>query len=109
MAQLRGHDTITFTNPTTREKVQARILQEVWAVEPEDFADIAPPSNGWRECAFVAQLAEWPGGERRIRVTYWGRSEGEGPNSWRFLGQYSPSMSLEEFRSLLRKLNSAAW
>lgn len=109
MATLRRHEKIVFTNPTTKEKAEAKILEEIWAREIEDFSEVAPENKGWRECAFVAQLAEWPEGGQRVRITYWGRNEGTDRDSWRFLGQYAPSMSIEEFRELLRKLNEAHW
>ena len=103
----RGHP-VRFRNPTTGEPGVGRIIDEVWAVPPENFSRTAPKNHGWREAAFVAQLVEWYG-TRRVRITYYVRPEGGGLNSWRFAGQYSPFMSLKEFRSLLGGLNRKHW
>jgi hypothetical protein len=81
----------------------------VWAREPEEFGQFAPLNDGWREAAFVAQMIDWGGGYRSVRFTYYLRPEGGGPESWYFGGQYAPSMSLDEYRTLLLKLGAAAW
>jgi hypothetical protein len=112
MAKLRKHEPghpVRFTNPTTGQKVEGHIVDEVWPVSPEEFSETAPDSEGWREAAFVAQLVDWGADNRRVRFTYYVRSGGEGANSWRFAGQYAPSMSLDEFRVLLRKLSEKTW
>lgn len=103
-----GHP-VVFTNPTTHEPIQGRIVEEVWATEPEDFPPIAPPNDGWREGAFVAQLIEWPGSYQSVRITYYLRPEGGGPDTWHFGGQFAASMSLDEYRSLLGKLQQKRW
>ena len=111
MARLKRHPPghqVTFKNPTTKEKTYGKIVDEVWAKEPEEFDEEAPDNGGWREGAFVAQLFEWPY-HRSVRITYYIRPEREGPDSWRFGGQYSSSMSLEEYRSLFRKLQKKKW
>ena len=57
MAKLTRHPPghpVTFTNPTTGDPIQGRIVDEVWAVEPDDFGPLAPDTNdGWREAAFA--------------------------------------------------------
>jgi hypothetical protein len=61
MAKLTRHPPgypVVFTNPTTGEPVQGQILEEVWALEPEEFPPVALSNDGWREAAFVAQLIE---------------------------------------------------
>jgi hypothetical protein len=61
MGKLTKHSfgyPVTYTNPTTGERVTGKIIDEAWAIEPEDFGPIAEPNNGWREGAFVAQLLE---------------------------------------------------
>ena len=104
------NDQVTFTNPTSSEPVQGRILEEVWAIEPECFGAEAPHSDGWREPAFVVQLIEWqPDNFRSVRFTYYLRPEGGGPHSWYFGGQYAPSMGLEEYVSLMDKLKNKDW
>ena len=100
---------VTSSNPSTGEPVVGRIVDEVWAKEPNQFANLAPADEGWRESAFVAQLIEWPGGYRSVRITYYLRPEGSGENSWYFGGQYSSSMDLEQYRSLMAKLSEKHW
>jgi hypothetical protein len=109
MARLGTQQSAWFTNPETGEKIEGKILDQVWATEPADFEPRAPENAGWRQGAFVAQLIEWPGTERRVRFTYWLRKEGSGPNEWHFGGQYSASMGLEEFHALLGKLQARNW
>jgi len=113
MAKLTRHPPghpVTFTNPTTGDPIQGRIVDEVWAVEPDDFGPLAPDTNdGWREAAFVAQLIEWPEAYRSVRFTYYLRPQGGGSGSWYFGGQYAASMSLEEYRSRLGKLQQKRW
>ncbi len=112
MAMLCRHQRgypVVFTNPTTGEPTTGQILDEVWAKEPEGFPETAPENNGWREGAFVAQLIEWPDGDRSVRITYYLRPEGGGPNTWYFGGQYAPSMSLDYYQSLLKKLHEKNW
>lgn len=108
MAKLFRHPPgwpVTFTNPTTGEPCQGHIVDEVWAREPDEFLDYAPANDGWREGAFVAQLIEWEDKYRSVRFTYYLRPEGGDSKSWYFGGQYAPSMSLDDYRSLLAKLN----
>ena len=106
MAELTSHigNRVTFTNPTRREPEYGLIQDEIWAREPNEFADIAPPDNGWREGAFVVQLIRLNDGYRSIRFTYYLRPEGGGRNTWYFGGQYAPSMGLDDYRSLLGKI-----
>lgn len=110
---LRKHPVgypVTFKNPTTKEPFVGLILDEVWAKEPGDFAPTAPTENaGWREGAHVAQLIEWPNGNRSVRITYYLRPEGGDSDSWYFAGQYSSSMPIEDFRSLFDKLEQKDW
>lgn len=103
-----GHP-VVFTNPTTHQPFQGQILDEVWAREPEEFPPVAPASHGWREGAFVAQLIKWSTGEQSVRITYYLRPEGGGPDTWYFGGQYAPSIELDEFRSFLEKLLQKGW
>lgn len=112
MAKLQRHAVghpVTFSNPTTGARETGRILDEVWAKEPHEFSANSPDYDGWREGAFVAQLIEWPGGYRSIRITYYLRPKGGDETSWYFGGQYAPSMSLDEFRDLFRKLSAKNW
>lgn len=112
MAQLRKHSAghpVTFKNPSTRQPVIGHILDEVWADDPESFGLVAPASDGWRQAAFVAQLVRWPGNRDRVRFTYYLRPEGGGPNSWYFGGQYAPSMSIAQYRTLIKSLNDRHW
>jgi len=112
MAKLQKHPVgypVTFTNPTTGEPVSGRILDEVWAREPQDFSETAPHDDGWRQGALLAQLIEWPGGYRSVRITYYLRPEGGGPDTWYFGGQYAPSMSLDDFHTIMTKLLQKAW
>jgi len=53
--------------------------------------------HGWLETAFVAQLAEWSPGvaNRSIRIAYYTRRGGQGPDGWVF-AQFAPSMSVQE-------------
>jgi len=50
---------------------------------------------------FFAQLVEWGPNNRRIRVGYYTRRPGGGPNDWVF-AQFAPSMSLEECPAVFR-------
>lgn len=112
MARLRRHaegHPVKFRKPGGGQQAAGQILDEVWAREPEEFAERAPANDGWREAAFVAQLIDWGGGYRSVRVTYYLRPEGGGPDGWYFGGQYAASMSMEEYRSLLNRLNAKAW
>ena len=112
MAKLIKHPAgwrVTFRHPDTKELVVGEIVDEVWAVDPEEFEEHAPENSGWRQAAFVAQLVEWPESGRRVRITYYVRPEGGGPHTWRFGGQYAASMSVEEFRSLVGKLAPKNW
>jgi hypothetical protein len=112
MAKLLRHDPghpVVFTNPETGQPEYGEILDEVWAREPEEFEGEAPSDGGWRQAAFVAQLIKWQNGYRSVRITYYLRPEGGGPGTWYFGGQYSPSMSLDEFRSLMTKLQTKGW
>ena len=112
MAELRRHPKghpVRFKNPTTGEYTEGCcVLEEVWATAPESFKRSAGKNAGWRQPAFLAQLIDWYG-TRRVRVTYYVRPEGGGRNSWKFAGQYSPLMSLKEFRSLLKGLKNKRW
>ena len=112
MGQLARHPKgypVSFTNPTTGERTEGCCIdEEVWAIPPEKFPRVAGKSYGWRQAAFVAQLIDWYG-TRRVRFTYYVRPEGGGRNSWKFAGQYSPLMSLKEYRSLLRGLKKKCW
>lgn len=101
--------TVTFRHPDTGEKVVGKIIDEAWAIEPDEFEEYAPENYGWRQGAFVAQLVEWPEAGPRVRITYYLRPEGGGAETWYFGGQYSASMSLDEFRSLMRKLAAKNW
>ena len=97
-----------FTN-TTGTLVSGRVLDEVWAREPEDFSEIACPNGGRPEGAFVAQLIEWvspwpPDVHRSVRITHWLRPEGGGPDTWYVGGVYPGSMSLDRYRALVDKL-----
>ena len=52
MARLSKHAAgypVVFTNPTTGEPTHGKILDEVWATDPDNFAPTAPPNDGWRE------------------------------------------------------------
>lgn len=103
-----GHPA-TSRNPETQEVVSGQILDEVWVKEPNEFSESADYNDGWREPAFLAQLIEWPGRHRRVRITYYLRPGGAGPDKWYFGGQYSPDMSLEEFHQLIAKLQQKNW
>ena len=112
MAKLSRHPAgyqVVFTNPTTGAPEYGQILDEVWAKEPDQFGPTALPDAGWREGAFVAQLIKWKHGHQSVRITYYLRPEGGGPDTWYFGGQYSPSMDLNEFRELFGKLRSKDW
>jgi hypothetical protein len=112
MAKLTKHPPgypVVFTNPTTGEPVQGQIVDEVWATEPDEFGPVASANDGWREGAFVAQLIEWPDGYRSVRITYYLRPDGTGPDTWYFGGQYSASMGLDEYHSLIGKLQQKHW
>lgn len=112
MSKLEKHRAgwqVKFTNPSTKQVDTGKIVEEVWAREPEDFEETAPANDGWRQAAFVAQLIEWGGGYRSVRITYYLRPERGRPDSWYFGGQYSPSMSVEDFHGLLKKLNERNW
>jgi hypothetical protein len=108
MAKLRKRDTAIFTNPETGEKMECSIEDQVWPVEPGSFPRYARKGYGWKQPAFVAQLLNWDG-EKRVRITYWVRDAGGGPNDWRFGGQFSPMMTLREYRALMKKLNQKNW
>jgi hypothetical protein len=103
-----GHP-VTFSNPTTKTPVIGHIQDEVWVTEPERFERTAPKNGGWRQAAFLAQLIDWEDGHESVRFTYYLRPEGGGPSSWYFGGQYSPSMSLREFRLLVSKIAKTGW
>jgi len=100
---------VTYTNPTTHERVTGKIIDEVWAIEPERFGPIAEPNDGWREAAFVAQLIKWPHRYKSVRLTYYLRKEGEGEDAWYFGGQYAADMGVKDFRTLLEKLQAKSW
>ena len=106
-----GHK-VTFRKPGTGEIVIGKILDEVWLREPEEFLPVAPPSNGWREGAPVIQLIEWPpseGGVKEVRFTYYVREEGQDADSWHFGGQYALSLNVEDYRTIMEKLQAKAW
>jgi hypothetical protein len=109
MAVLRRQETVCFANPDTNEPVVGRVLEHVWAKEPEEFEEIAPEDGGWRQTAGAAQLIEWPDGHKSVRFTYWARKAGTDSASWYFAGQYALSLGLEEFRSLTEALRLRAW
>ena len=108
MAKLQKRDTATFTNPKTKEKLECSVSDQVWPVEPRSFPKYAPQGYGWKQPAFVAQLIKWDG-EKRVRITYWVRNEKEGSDKWRFGGQFSPLMTLREYRAMMKKLNRKNW
>jgi hypothetical protein len=112
MGKLRRRKgrTASPRNPETGEKLNCKILDEVWAIEPEAFPRRAPKrgQEGWRQAAFVAELLEWDG-TTRIRITYWQRRPGSRPNDWSFGGQYAPMMRPDEYRALMRKLRCKHW
>src|SRR5215469_9033958 len=116
MGRLRRHTTerMRITNPKRgeRDEVGAEIIDECWLREPEAFAGVADTEltrEGWRESAFVAQLLEWPSGERGVRITYYARPYLGDSTSWRFAGQYAPIVSLQESRDWLHKLQAKIW
>ncbi len=100
---------VSMANPTTGKLDVGRILAEVWPRAPEDFADTAPVASGWREAAFVAQLIAWLDGSRTVRITYYVRKEGGGPDAWTFGGQDAPIMPIEVYRLMLEQLVDVLW
>ena len=112
MGKLERHPKgyhVTFKNPATGKLVRGQILDEVWAREPENFADTAPSNDGWREGAHVAQFIDWGQGYRSVWIAYYLRPESGGPDTGYFGGQYSSLMSLKDFRALRRKLCKKGW
>jgi hypothetical protein len=109
MAKLRKLETATFRNPSTREKLECKVKDQVWPIEPESFPKHARKKGyGWRQPAFVVQLLDWDG-KKRVRFTYWIRNENAGPEDWRFGGQYSAIMTVGVYRAMLKKLNEKQW
>lgn len=113
MGQLRKHEKghlVGFTNPTTRRHAFGSLVDEVWAVNPDDpsFQETAPDNEGWRQGAFLAQLVDWDG-EKRVRFTYYVRRAGSGPNDWHYGGQYAASMSVDECRRLVEQIQERGW
>jgi len=104
MGPLRNQLEVTFRNPTTGAFETGRVLDQIWATDPEEFSEIAPESGGWREVAHTAQLIEWPEGNKSVRITYWARQSGAGSNSWYFAGQYASSIDLPDFHKFLARL-----
>ena len=101
---------VKFTNPTTRQPVYGRIIDEVWATDPGEFQEYASDDGtGWREAAFLAQLMDWGDNTLRVRITYYVRPAGSDSVAWKFGGQYAPSMSLEECRAIVEGITERNW
>ena len=109
MSKLSRHKFASFKNPTTRCLETAKIVDEIWTIEPELLPEICPgDDDGWLEGVFVAQLMEWPSGFRSIRIAYWTRRPGKGSDGWVF-AQYAPSMNLEQYRILTNGIQDRGW
>ena len=108
MSNLRDRTTATFKHPDTGEPLQCQILDRVWIKEPQSFARFAPKkgSYGWRQAAFVVQLIDWDG-HKKVRFTYYLRRPGTG--NFYFGGQFSPVMSIREYRAMMKKLSRKKW
>lgn len=109
MGKLARHKDASFTNPTTGEKEWAKVLDEIWTVQPEDLPEICPGhDDGWLETVFVAQLIGPPNGVRQIRICYWTRRPGLGPDGWVF-AQFAPVMGLQECRHIFDGIRERGW
>ena len=112
MAKLTKHPPgypVVFKNPTTGKAARGSIVDEVWALDPEEFDDVAIAHDGWREGAPVAQLIEWANGDKSVRITYYLRPHGGGADAWYFGGQFAATMDIDAYRSLLNKLKQRNW
>src|SRR5438067_947916 len=109
MGRLSRQTVVSFKNPTDGSTQTARVVDQIWTIEPEQLPEMCPgDEDGWLEGVFVAQLLEWPDAVRTIRIAYWTRRPGRGNDGWVF-AQYAPSMGLEQCRIIFNGIRERGW
>jgi hypothetical protein len=109
MGRLSRHQFAHFKNPTTHKLETVKVLDEIWTVEPERVPETCPGNeDGWLETVFVAQLIELTNSHRQIRICYFTRRPGLGPDGWRF-AQYAPLMSPDQCRTIVDGIRDRGW